>query len=194
MVRMLIMGPQGVGKGTQAKLLAARCGIPHISTGDVFRANIAAETELGLQIKAIIHAGELVPDELTDRIVADRLEKADCARGWILDGYPRTLKQVRALDELMRQRGHALDVALALQADTGELIRRMEERARIEGRADDNPVAIARRLETYDRHTAPLLDVYRERGLLVAVDSEDRIEDTQASVVRHLEGFGLQLD
>ena len=193
-MRMLIMGPQGVGKGTQAKLLAARCGVPHISTGDVFRANIAAATPLGVQIKDLIAAGGLVSDEITDQVVADRLREPDCAHGWILDGYPRTIEQVHALDALLAKTGHAIDVVLTLKADHDELIRRINERIRIEGRADDNPEAIRRRLETFDRQTAPLIDVYRQRGLVTEVDSEDKIEDTQASIVRHLNAYGLQID
>lgn len=190
-MRMLIMGPQGVGKGTQAKLLAARCGVPHISTGDVFRANIAAATPLGAQIKDLIAAGGLVSDEITDQVVAERLREPDCANGWILDGYPRTIEQVHALDALLAQTGHAIDAVLTLRADHDELIRRINERIRIEGRADDNPEAIRRRLETFDRQTSPLIDIYRQRGLVVEVDSEDKIEDTQASIVRHLRAYGL---
>ena len=190
-MRMLIMGPQGVGKGTQAKMLAVRCNIPHISTGDVFRANIAAGTELGRQVESLINAGELVPDALTDRIVADRLAQEDCAAGWILDGYPRTIEQVHALDAMLEQHGHHIDVVLELRADYDELIKRIHERAQIEGRADDNPEAVAERLQMYDKETAPLLDLYRSRGLVVAVDSEDVIEDTQASIIRHLKACGL---
>lgn len=190
-MRMLMMGPQGVGKGTQAKMLAARCAIPHISTGDVFRANVSAGTELGKQIESLINAGELVPDELTDRIVADRLAQPDCANGWILDGYPRTIEQVRALDAVLEQSDQHIDVVLELRADYDELIKRIHERARIEGRADDNPEAVAKRLQTYDKETAPLLDIYRDRGLVVAVDSEDVIEDTQSSIVKHLQQCGL---
>ncbi|NMM94518.1 adenylate kinase [Bifidobacterium oedipodis] len=190
-MRMLMMGPQGVGKGTQAKMLAARCAIPHISTGDVFRANVSAGTELGKQIESLINAGELVPDALTDRIVADRLAQPDCANGWILDGYPRTIEQVRALDAVLEQSDQRIDVVLELRADYDELIKRIHERAQIEGRADDNPEAVAKRLQTYDKETAPLLDIYRDRGFVVAVDSEDVIEDTQASIVKHLQQCGL---
>lgn len=193
MMRMLMMGPQGVGKGTQAKLLAAKLRIPHISTGDVFRDNIARETPLGVKIKDIIHTGGLVPDELTDRIVADRLVDPDCANGWILDGYPRTVDQVRALDALMESHGHALDVAVALLADPDVLIARINERIAAEGRADDNPEAIRTRLETYAAKTAPLLDIYRQRGLLVEVPSQDRIEDTQSLIVATLAKAGLDV-
>lgn len=190
-MRMLMMGPQGVGKGTQAKMLAARCGIPHISTGDVFRANIAAGTELGRRVESLISAGELVSDALTDRVVADRLAQGDCAAGWILDGYPRTIGQVHVLDAVLGRHGHHIDVVLELRADYDELIKRIHERARIEGRADDHPEAVAKRLQTYDKQTAPLLDIYRRRGLVVAVDSEDAIEETQASIIRHLKACGL---
>ena len=190
-MRMLMMGPQGVGKGTQAKMLASRCGIPHISTGDVFRANIAAGTELGRRVESLISAGELVSDALTDRVVADRLAQGDCEAGWILDGYPRTIGQVHVLDAVLGRHGHHIDVVLELRADYDELIKRIHERARIEGRADDHPEAVAKRLQTYDKQTAPLLDIYRRRGLVVAVDSEDAIEETQASIIRHLKACGL---
>ena len=169
-MRLLIMGPQGVGKGTQAALLAEHFNIPTISTGDIFRYNIKNKTELGLEAMSYTDKGELVPDSLTNKIVKDRLAKEDCKNGWILDGYPRNAAQVTALDEMLADLDTPLDHVVALEAARDVLLERMKKRAAEQGRADDTPEAIAKRLETYEKETAPLLDIYEARGLLVVVN------------------------
>jgi adenylate kinase len=168
--RLLIVGPPGAGKGTQAARIAERLDIPTISTGDIFRANIANGTELGTQVKAIVDAGDYVPDTLTNALVTDRLNKADAAGGFLLDGYPRTPEQVRYLDELLGSHGHSLDAVLRLVADQDEIVRRLRKRALEQGRADDSEDAIRHRQEVYRRETEPLVAMYRDQGLLVEVD------------------------
>ena len=150
-MRLLIMGPQGVGKGTQAALLSEHYGIPAISTGDIFRYNLKNQTELGKEAQAYMDRGELVPDELTNKIVKDRLAMDDAKNGWILDGYPRNAAQVQALDEMLADLGTPLDNAVALEAARDVLLERMAKRAAEQGRSDDTPEAIAKRLETYER-------------------------------------------
>jgi len=168
--RLLIVGPPGAGKGTQAARIAEHLDIPTISTGDIFRANIANGTELGTQVKAIVDAGDYVPDTLTNALVTDRLNKADAAGGFLLDGYPRTPDQVKYLDELLGSHGHSLDAVLRLVADQDEIVRRLRKRALEQGRADDSEDAIRHRQEVYRRETEPLVAMYRDQGLLVEVD------------------------
>ncbi|MDN6271868.1 MAG: adenylate kinase, partial [Bifidobacterium crudilactis] len=174
-MRLLIMGPQGVGKGTQAELLAKHYDIPAISTGDIFRYNLKNNTPLGQEAKTFMNKGLLVPDELTNKIVKDRLAMEDAAKGWILDGYPRNAAQVEALDTMLEELGTPLDNAIALTADRSVLMERMTKRAEIEGREDDTPEAIAKRLDVYEHETAPILDIYRTRGNLVEVDGVGEI-------------------
>lgn len=185
--RMLIMGPQGVGKGTQAALLAKHYGIPTISTGDIFRYNLKNGTELGKQARVYTDKGELVPDELTNSIVEDRLGMEDVKQGWILDGYPRSSSQVEALDRMLARMGTGLDAVVALDADRQVLMDRMRKRAQEEGRADDTPEAIAKRLDIYAHETRPLLDVYRDRGLLVEIDGVGRIEEISRRIIAELD-------
>ena len=185
-MRLLIMGPQGVGKGTQAALLAKHFDIPTISTGDIFRFNIKNKTELGLEALKYTDKGELVPDELTNKIVEDRLAKDDVKNGWILDGYPRNASQVEALDAMLERLGTPLDAVVALDADHEVLMHRIAKRAEIEGRSDDTPEAIAKRLATYVKETAPLLDTYKQRDLLVAIDGTGDIDDIQNAIVEAL--------
>ena len=185
-MRLLIMGPQGVGKGTQAALLAKHYGIPHISTGDIFRYNLKNQTPLGKEAQSYMDKGELVPDELTNKIVKDRLSMDDVKDGWILDGYPRNASQVKALDVMLEEIGTPLDKAVALSADRDVLLKRMQKRAEIEGRADDTPDAIAKRLETYAKETAPLLDTYRDRGQLVEIDGTGDIQDISDAIIAEL--------
>ena len=192
MTRLLIVGPPGAGKGTQAARISQRFDIPTISTGDIFRFNIANETALGAQVKAIVDAGDYVPDELTNALVTDRLNEADAAGGFLLDGYPRTTDQVRYLDELLASHGHALDAVVRLVADENEIVRRLRQRAIDQGRVDDSEEAIRHRQEVYQRETAPLLEMFRDRELLVEVDGLGAVDDVTARIFTALaeRGFG----
>lgn len=188
-MRLLIMGPPGAGKGTQAATIADRYGIPAISTGDIFRANVAEETSLGLQVKAILDAGDYVPDDITDAIVADRLQQADARNGFLLDGYPRTTAQVGALDEMLG--GDKLDAVISLAVETEAVVQRLLKRGEQEGRSDDTEEAIRVRQQVYVEQTQPLIDLYRERGLLIEVDGlgsvadvADRISDSLGALTR----------
>jgi adenylate kinase len=167
MTRLLIVGPPGAGKGTQAARLTGGFGIPAISTGDIFRDNIARETPLGVEIKAIVDAGDYVPDSLTNALIASRIEEEDAREGFLLDGYPRTLDQVSYLDEILGAKGHSLDAVIQLVADQDEVVSRLRKRAIEQGRVDDSEEAIRHRQEVYARETRPLIDVYDKRGLLV---------------------------
>ena len=169
-MRLIILGPPGAGKGTQASRIVEHYGIPAISTGDIFRENIRNETELGLQVKQVLSSGGYVSDEITNAIVEDRLAQDDCARGFLLDGYPRTLAQVEALDGILAERGTALDHVLELTVDDDAVVNSLLKRAEVEGRVDDTEAVIRERMAIYHRETKPLSDTYRERGLLVEVD------------------------
>jgi len=175
--RLLIVGPPGSGKGTQASRISEHLGIPTISTGDIFRKNIAEQTELGRQVKAIVDSGDYVPDELTNALVKDRLEEADADGGFLLDGYPRTPDQVAYLDGLLAAHGHVLDAVLQLVADPEEIVRRLRQRSAEQGRADDSEEAIRHRQDVYLRETQPLLEIFRERELLVAVDGLGTVDE-----------------
>ena len=175
-MRLIIMGPPGAGKGTQASRIAERHGIPAISTGDIFRANVAAGTRLGVEAETYMEAGEYVPDEITDSMVRDRLGDADCCRGFLLDGYPRTPQQVKELDTMLGAPGGNLDGVLLLTAPSEELVRRLLRRAHLEGRADDSEAVIRRRQEVYQTQTAPLAREYRTRGLLAEVDGSGPVD------------------
>ena len=177
------MGPPGAGKGTQATLLASRLGIPHISTGDIFRANVAQGTELGKEAQRFMDAGEYVPDTVTNAMVRDRLTHDDCRPGFLLDGYPRTVEQVAELDAMLRSAGQKLDVVVELTVDIDEVVTRLVKRAQDQGRSDDTEEVIRRRLEVYFEQTAPLIDTYSQRGLLVRVDGMGRIEDVSERLV-----------
>lgn len=185
--RLLIMGPQGVGKGTQAALLSKHYGIPAISTGDIFRYNLREGTDLGKQAQAYTDRGELVPDELTNKIVQDRLGMKDAAQGWILDGYPRSSSQVKALDQMLDTLGTPLTGVVALDANHDILMGRIAKRAREEGRADDTPEAIAKRLDIYAKETAPLLDTYKSRGLLISVDGQGQVDQVLKEIIDQLD-------
>ena len=168
--RLLLIGPPGAGKGTQAAELSALLEIPAISTGDIFRANVAGGTPLGVQAKAFMDRGEYVPDSLTNDLVRDRLSQADAQNGFLLDGYPRTIDQVHELDDILGASGVSLDAVVLLTADTDEVVARLLKRAGEQGRADDTEDVIRRRLEIYAEQTAPLIEVYGKRDLVIEVD------------------------
>jgi adenylate kinase len=186
---MLLMGPPGAGKGTQAKVLAERLGIPAVSTGDIFRANVKDQTELGLEAKRYMDAGDYVPDEVTNAMVRDRLSEADADPGFLLDGYPRTVAQVGTLDEILAEHGHKLDAVVALTADTEVLVDRMLRRAKVEGRSDDSEDVVRHRQEVYTAETAPLLQVYADRGLLVEVDGVGEVDEVSERVLTALKSL-----
>ncbi len=164
------MGPPGAGKGTQAVVVASALGVPHISTGDIFRANVSAGTPLGEEAQRYMNAGEYVPDSITNAMVRDRISHDDCTPGFLLDGYPRTLEQVNELDMMLQSDGRRLDRVVELTVDTEEVVGRLLKRAQEQGRADDTADVIRRRLEVYFDQTAPLVAVYSERGILLKVD------------------------
>jgi adenylate kinase len=184
------MGPPGAGKGTQAIKIAEHYGIPAISTGDIFRALQTADTPLARQVRAIMESGEYVSDEITNEIVADRLAKPDCASGFLLDGYPRTLQQVQTLDDNLAETERPIDAVISLLADTEEVVARLLRRAEIDGRADDNEETIRVRLQVYADQTAPLLEVYRSRGLLVEVNGLGEIDEVSERVFAALDALG----
>jgi adenylate kinase len=187
-MRLLIVGPPGAGKGTQAKVVAERLGIPAISTGEIFRANLAEGTPLGLEAQRYMDAGEYVPDDVTNHMVAGRLAEPDAAEGFLLDGYPRTLEQVAALDAMLAEQGTALDRVVELTVDTDAVVERLLKRAAIEGRADDNEATIRRRMAVYGEQTTPLLTVYGERGLVVQVDGMGAVDVVTEAVLAALDG------
>jgi adenylate kinase len=190
-VRLLIVGPPGAGKGTQAARISQAFGIPTISTGDIFRSNIANGTPLGKQVKEIVDAGDYVPDSLTNALVTDRLSAADAHGGFLLDGYPRTTDQVRYLEELLAEHGHVLDAVVRLVADQEEIVRRLRLRAEAQGRTDDSEEAIRHRQEVYQRETAPLLDMFAKRGLLIEVDGLGPVDEVSERVAQALAARGI---
>jgi len=214
-VRLVFMGPPGAGKGTQAKAVAQRYGIPHISSGDIFRAEIAGETDLGRQIKQYLDTGALVPDEITVRAVVGRLQADDCADGWLLDGFPRTEPQARALDEALEANHEKLNAVVNLAVDPEVIVQRMSGRRvcptcgrsyhvehippKVEGkcdacgadlviRDDDKPETVRQRLATYEKATAPLIDYYDRRGLLRRVDGSGTPGEVQERIFEQLDG------
>jgi len=186
-MRLILMGPPGAGKGTQAKMVAERLSVPAISTGDIFRANVSGNTPLGAEAKRYMDAGDYVPDEVTNAMVRARLAEPDADSGFLLDGYPRTVSQVEELDGMLAESGRSLDVVLVLTVDRDELIARLLNRARTEGRADDTEDVIRRRQEVYAEQTAPLLEVYAGRGLVVEVDGMGDVDEVTTRVFSALE-------
>ena len=192
MIRLLLIGAPGAGKGTQAERLANIFKIPAISTGDIFRHNVKNETELGKQAKAFMDRGEYVPDSLTNDLVRDRLSQADAIEGFLLDGYPRTGDQVEELDSILVAQGTKLDVVVQLTADTDEVVRRLLNRAIEQGRADDTEDVIRRRLEVYEEQTAPLISVYAQRGLVVMIDGLGEVAEVTDRIIEALSARGLE--
>ncbi|KRF45108.1 adenylate kinase [Terrabacter sp. Soil811] len=187
-MRLLLMGPPGAGKGTQASRLAETLGVPAISTGDIFRTEVAARSPLGRQAQRFMTAGEYVPDEVTNEMVRGRLNEADAAEGWLLDGYPRTLDQVGVLDDVLSASGHRLDAVVVLSVDEDELVRRLTERAVTEGRADDSEAVIRHRQQVYREQTAPLVEVYEKRSLLTLVNGSGPVREVTDQIVGLLHG------
>lgn len=183
MTRMLIIGPPGSGKGTQAERISDRLGVVAISTGDIFRANVKGETPLGLEAKKYMDAGDFVPDSVTNRMVRDRLSQDDVAEGFLLDGYPRTVAQVDELDQILSESGTRLDVVLQLTADDEELVTRLLGRALETGRSDDNETVIRHRLDLYHEQTEAVVGKYAERGILRRVDGIGAIDEVTDRVM-----------
>jgi adenylate kinase len=186
-VNILLLGPQGAGKGTQGKLIAAEYGIPHVATGDILREAIASGSEVGQRVKPIYDAGHLVPDDLMIELIRERLRADDAQKGFVLDGFPRTMAQAEALEEMLREIGRELGVVFELQLDDAVGRERMLKRAAEEGREDDTPEVIDRRLELYHRETAPLIEYYRTRGNLVGVHGDRSIDAVFAEIQEALE-------
>lgn len=185
---VIFLGPPGAGKGTQAKMIASKHGIPQLSTGDMLRAAVAAGTELGLKCKAIMDAGDLVSDEIMAGVIADRIDEDDCKDGFLLDGFPRTLPQGEVLEDMLKAKGRPVDVVLELRVNEEELVNRLNSRiadtkaAGGEVRADDNEETFRKRLGVYSSQTAPLVPFYEERGLLKSIDGMLSIEEVTASI------------
>lgn len=191
MTRLLLIGPPGAGKGTQAVRLSEAYGIPAISTGDIFRSNVKNETELGKKAKAFMDAGDNVPDSLTNALIRDRLAEADAQNGFLLDGYPRTTDQVRELQEYLAGEGTALDVVVELVADPEIVIERLRKRALEQNRVDDDESVVRHRLDVYREQTEPLIDIYDERGILIKVDAIGTIDEVTARILDGLAARGL---
>jgi adenylate kinase len=191
--RLLLIGPPGAGKGTQAVRLAEAYLIPDISTGDIFRSNVKNETELGKKAKAYMDAGDNVPDALTNALIRDRLAEPDAEAGFLLDGYPRTEDQVRELDEFLASHGAALDVVVELVADPDVVVDRLRKRAVEQGRSDDDESVVRHRLEVYREQTAPLIGVYEDRGLLAKVDAIGDIDVVTGRIMAALAARGISL-
>jgi adenylate kinase len=191
-MRLLLMGPPGAGKGTQAAVIAERFAVPAISTGDIFRTNVAEQTTLGVAAQTYMDAGEYVPDEITNAMVADRLAERDCADGFLLDGYPRTPQQVVELDSLLELSGVGLDAVVLLEADPDELVSRLLARSEEQGRADDTESVIRRRLEVYAAETGPLAAGYAERDLLATVDGLGPVDEITERILAALTSMSAQ--
>ncbi|MFZ0324521.1 MAG: adenylate kinase [Actinomycetes bacterium] len=182
-MRLVLVGPPGAGKGTQAEVVAARLSVPHISTGDLFRANVSGGTELGREAQRYLDAGQLVPDSVTNAMVEDRFSGQDVSVGFLLDGYPRNAAQVQVLDQMLSDRGWSLDRVVELTVDRNEVTRRLVERARLQGRSDDSADVVGARFDVYDRDTAPILDLYRAAALLSQVDGTGDVGAVTARII-----------
>jgi len=189
-VNLVLFGPPGAGKGTQSKILTQTRSLPQLSTGDMLRAAIEAGTPLGLAVKALMDRGELVPDETVIRIIAERYDQSDCKNGAVFDGFPRTIPQAEALDEMLAERGRKIDLVLELKVDDAVLLSRVEARIKAGGilRSDDTPETLAHRLKVYYKNTAPLIDYYRGQGKLKTVDGMAPVETVTAQIAQVLDG------
>jgi adenylate kinase len=190
-LRLLIIGPPGAGKGTQAALLAEAYGIPTISTGDIFRSNVKNETELGVLAKQYMDRGDVVPDSLTNSLVRSRLAEDDVTGGFLLDGYPRTPQQVTELDDILAEHEASLDAVIELVADPEVVVTRLLKRANEQGRADDTDAVIRHRLTVYSEQTEPLIAVYAERGLILTVDALGSVDEVTERIQVALAGRGV---
>ena len=186
-MRLVLLGPPGSGKGTQAARLKDTLGVPHISTGDLLRAEVAAGTPLGLQAKEVMARGDLVSDAILLGMLESRLGREDVAGGFILDGYPRNLAQAAALGELLASLGQKFDAAVQLTVDNEQIIERLAGRAKAEGRADDSPESVRHRLNVYDQQTAPVIDFYRQHGQLTVVDGVGSLDDVFTRIVEAIQ-------
>jgi len=187
MTKMIIIGPPGSGKGTQAARIAEWLGIPAISTGDIFRENMAKLTPLGIESKQYIDNGDLVPDSLTNQMVRDRLGYSDVENGFLLDGYPRTPQQVGELDSMLASENEHLTAALLLTADDEELVKRLLDRAKVTGRSDDTDVVIRHRLDLYHEQTEPVVAMYAERGLLLSVNGDGEVDEVTERILAQVQ-------
>jgi adenylate kinase len=181
------MGPPGAGKGTQAKFIAEHFGIPAISTGNILRANVDAGTPLGVEADSYMSKGDYVPDSVMNLMVRNRIDEPDAAKGFLLDGYPRTLAQVEELDGMIKFTGHALDAVVVLTVDKDEIVQRLLQRAELEGRSDDTEEVIRRRQEVYLEETAPLIEVYKGRGLVHEIDGMGDVDDVTKRIFDELD-------
>ena len=184
--RLLIVGPPGAGKGTQAERIVEKLGVPAISTGDIFRANVSNETDLGVLAKSYMDKGEYVPDSVTNEMVESRLGEDDAANGFLLDGYPRTVAQVEALDGILEKLGVALDAVILLDVESEAIVQRLLQRGKEQGRSDDNEETIRRRIDVYGEQTTPLIDIYDKRGLVKRVDGMKDIDAVTADILAAL--------
>lgn len=189
--RILLIGPPGAGKGTQALELSSAFSIPAISTGDIFRENVRNATPLGLQAKSFMDAGNNVPDSLTNDLITDRLASPDCVGGFLLDGYPRTTDQVRHLDDFLADHHTKLDVVVQLVAEPDIVVERLRKRAVEQGRTDDDEAVVRHRLDVYAEQTAPLIDVYSARGLVAAIDGIGDISEVTQRITDALHARGI---
>ncbi|MCH4249324.1 MAG: adenylate kinase [Microbacteriaceae bacterium] len=186
--RLLLIGPPGAGKGTQAAKLSEHYGIPAISTGDIFRKNVSEQTELGKQAKVFLDSGEYVPDSLTNALVRDRLAQPDAAGGFLLDGYPRTVDQVAELDRMLSAADTRLDAVVLITADREQIVARLLRRAAEQGRSDDTEDVITHRIQVYEAQTAPLIELYGKRDLLVTVDGIGEVDAVSQRIFAALDG------
>ena len=192
MLNVLLLGPQGSGKGTQGRLISAEYGVPHIATGDMLRAAVAEGSELGRQAEPLLIAGQLVPDEIMIGIIRERLAQEDARLGFVLDGIPRTARQAEELDAMLDEIGRPLRIVFELQLSEGVSLERLRLRAEQEGRTDDTPEAIRTRLRLYREQTEPLVEYYRARGILVGIDADRSVEEIFAEIQKALETLAVR--